>query len=143
MRGERRGRERLDAPGGRWKREDGWPGKERKSEMRAAAPAVIGPAAVVVRFGWRRCIRCRLVLRRPSAFGGSQPAARAVMLVRDAGAVRRHMRAREALAEVRMVVTVRDEVREGRQLNRKHEQREHERRGGGSELGERHAAARH
>ena len=111
--------------------------------MRAAAPAVIRPAAVVVPFGrWRR-VRRRLVLRRPSAFGRSQPAARAVVLVRDAGAVRRHMRAREALAEVRMVATVRDEVREGRQLNRKHEQREHEPRGGWSELGERHAAARH
>ena len=65
------------------------------------------------------------------------------MLVRDAGAVGRHMRAREALAEVCMVVTVRDEVREGRQLNRKHEQREHELRGGESELGESHAAVRH
>jgi hypothetical protein len=111
--------------------------------MRAAPPAVIRPAAVVVPFGrWRR-VRRRLVLRRPSAFGRSQPAARAVVLVRDAGAVRRHMRAREALAEVRMVATMRDEVREGRQLNRKHEQREHEPRGGWSELGERHAAARH
>ena len=118
----RRGQERLDAPGGRWEREDGWPRKERQPEMRAAALAVIGPAAVVVRPGRCRCVRRRVVLRRPSAFGGSQPAARAVMLVGDAGAMRRRMRTREALPEVCMVVTVRDEVRERRQLNRKHEQ---------------------
>jgi hypothetical protein len=143
MRRERRSLESLDQPGGRWKREDGWPGNERQSEMRAAAPAVIGLVTVVVRLGrWRR-IRRRLVFRRPSAFSGRQPAAWAFVLVHDAGAVRRQVGTCESFAAVGVVVPVRNEMCERRQLNREYEQREHEQPGGGSELGERHAAARH
>jgi hypothetical protein len=140
---ERRSLESLDEPGGRWKREDGWPGNERQPEMRAAARAVIGPVTVVVRLGWWRYIRRRLVFRWPSAFSGRQPAGWAIVLVRDAGPVRRQVGTCESFAEVSVVVPVRNEMCERRQLNRKYEQREHEEPGGGSELGERHAATRH
>jgi hypothetical protein len=143
MRGERWRRKRLDASGGRWQREDGWPWKERQPEVRAAAPAMIRPIAVVFAFRRRRRVRCRLVAGRPSAFGCREPAVKAVVLMRQAGTMRRDMRTREALAEVRMVVAVRDEVRDRSQLSRKHEHAEHERRGSGSELGEGHLAARH